>query len=130
MYFEMKQAKTHIGVALVTAAVSVLTSMEAGALAGGGPCVDFDSALGPVRPLHQAGRPPLSLGEIGWGEKMFHYLPAAAGWLTRTAPTARSPCPAKSRRIRCCWSGLKECHEARPVFGAVKVGKYGILYMQ
>ena len=47
------------------------------ALAGGGPCVDFDSALGPVRPLHQAGQPPLPLSEIGWGEKMFHYLPEA-----------------------------------------------------
>ena len=83
----MKQTRTHIGIALVTAAVSALTTLEASALAGGGPCVDFDSALGSVRPLHQAGQPPMPMGEIGWGEKMFHYLPAAAGRLTRTAPT-------------------------------------------
>ena len=108
-------------------AAAVLAAGMSCAVFGGGPCVDFDLKIGPVRPLHQAGQPPLPLGEIGWGEKMFHYLPAAAGRLTRTAPTARSPCPAKSRRIRCCWSGLKECHEAHPVFGAVKVGKYGII---
>ena len=37
--------------------------------------VDFSRRLGPVKPLHQAGQPPLPLNEIGWGEKMFHYLP-------------------------------------------------------
>lgn len=49
----------------------------AATLVGSGPSVDFNSEIGPVRPLHQAGQPPMPMGEIGWGEKMFHYLPEA-----------------------------------------------------
>ena len=37
----------------------------------------FETTDGKVAPLHQAGQPPLPLSEIGWGEKMFHYLPEA-----------------------------------------------------
>jgi len=39
--------------------------------------VDFTQKLGPMKPLHQAGQPPMPLGEIGWGPKLFHYLPEA-----------------------------------------------------
>ena len=58
---------------MAVAAWSAVFVIEAGIV----PCVDFDSALGSVRPLHQAGQPPMPMGEIGWGEKMFHYLPEA-----------------------------------------------------
>ena len=37
----------------------------------------FGTTDGRMAPLHQAGQPPLPLHEIGWGAKMFHYLPEA-----------------------------------------------------
>ena len=64
-----------------------MVSLGAVAFAGNCPYVDFDSELGPVRPLHQAGQPPMPMNEIGWGEKMFHYLPEAGIRYSRLSDT-------------------------------------------
>ena len=58
----------------VTAVMSA--ALAAGWMSAGAAGV-FGTTDGRMAPLHQAGQPPLPLSEIGWGEKMFHYLPEA-----------------------------------------------------